>query len=75
MLHTLNNFLRVIIVILLILLAVLSVYYKYDDCGVCKLEYKNDIISAKEFMKIYTERCLIGSSLKDYNMSVGNFSG
>ena len=51
----------------------LSVYYKYDDCGVCKLEYKNDTVSAKEFMEIYNEKCL-SPSLSDYNMSVGIFS-
>ena len=75
MLHTLNKFLRIVIVILLIVLAVLSVYYKYDDCSVCRFEYENETINAKEFMEIFSEKCLMGPSLSDYNLSAGNFSG
>ena len=75
MLHTLNKILRVVIVILLILLAGASVYYKYDNCSLCKYEYKNETMNAKEFMQVYNDRCFMPPSLSDYNLSAGNFSG
>ena len=69
----LNKILKIIIVILLILLAVLSVYYKYDDCSVCKFEYDGKTIDSKEFMDVYSVECFkVGlPSLGSYNVSGG----
>ena len=67
------------IVVLLILIAVLSVYYKYDNCSVCKFEYEGEKLRAYEFMEIYRDKCFDISepnindlNVSGYNISSGN---
>jgi len=49
---------RVAIWIAFIMLAFLSVYYKYDACNVCKLEYKEQTLDGSQFFNVYNEKCL-----------------
>jgi len=59
-----------------IVLAFLSVYYKYDDCNVCKLEVDGKKLDGSEFMQYYQSKCLSVKNNLDYvsNIPQINFS-
>jgi len=54
---TLNKTLKYIMIGLLILVVILTIYYKYDDCTVCKFEYENDTLEGGELLYKYSEKC------------------
>ena len=54
----LNRILKWLIVIGLISIALLSVYYKYDDCSICKFKINNTEFSSSEFMNLFSSKCL-----------------
>ena len=64
---------RIMTWIALISLAFLSVYYKFDDCNVCKFEIDGEMINGKQFMDIYQDSCL---NKQDYwyGINITNFS-
>jgi hypothetical protein len=69
-----NQWLKYIMLVLLISLAILSVYYKYDNCSVCKFKINNSNYGANELMGLYSNKCLKSNSsfLNSFNQI--NFS-
>ena len=66
----LNRILKFAILTLLIILALESVYFKFDDCSVCKFKTKEKTINAKDFLDLYSSTCLV----KDKSNSLNNIS-
>lgn len=50
---------RVLTWIAFIILALLSVYYKYDNCNVCKFEVEGNKLDGARFMQYYQSKCLV----------------
>ena len=69
-----NQWLKYIMIILLISLALLSIYYKYDNCSVCKFKINDSNYDANELMGLYSNKCLKSNSsfLNSFNQI--NFS-
>lgn len=67
MIQKLNKYLRVVLIILLISIAVVSIYYKYNDCSVCKFDYEEETINAAKFMNLYSERCFVAALDLDWD--------
>jgi hypothetical protein len=67
---------RILTWIAFIVLALLSVYYKYDSCNVCKLEVEGQTLDGAEFMQYYQSKCLVTKDNPLYlqNLSKINFS-
>ncbi len=53
----LNRILMILIAIMFIVIACLSVYYKFDACNVCKLEYNNEKLDGSQFISLYSSKC------------------
>jgi len=73
MIQKLNRILKIAIAIGLIILAAESIYFKYDNCAVCKFNYENKNLNAIEFMKIYSDKCLKSNDFI-FNQNLSGFS-
>ena len=53
-----NKVLRILIILGLICLAFLSYHYKFGNCDVCRFEYNDKTMDAKDFAKLYSDICI-----------------
>ena len=60
---------RILTWIAFIVLAFLVVYYKFDDCNVCKFDVKGKNLNGKGFMNLYSDECLNRDELPKINLS------
>ena len=62
-----NKKLKYLILILLIVVALESVFFKYDNCSVCKFKLKEKTINSKDFLELYSSICLVKNKSVSFN--------
>jgi hypothetical protein len=67
-----NKLLRWIILLLSIFLLVCVLTYKLDNCDKCSFNYNGTTITPNQFMKVYSQNCLVFSHVDDLQLNLSN---
>jgi len=62
--------LKVILFIVSIIFLIVSIFLPQSDCSKCNFKYQGDKIDAKEFMEIYSPKCLRFEREEVFNSSI-----